>query len=60
MGPEKLIKMTTGRLRRRLNGPDSANATTHPERQPYLLSAAARVAARLEQAGIGPDRHRIF
>jgi hypothetical protein len=40
--------------------PDSPNAKAHPERRPYLLSAAARVADRLEKAGIGPDRHRIF
>ena len=28
--------------------PDSANALAHPQREPYLRAAAARVAERLE------------
>ncbi len=42
------------------HGPDSPNASAHPNRGPYLLSAARRVAARLENVGIQPTVHRIF
>jgi hypothetical protein len=32
------------------HGPDSPNARAHEEREPYILAAVARVAARLERA----------
>ena len=42
------------------HGRDSPNARAHPNREPYLLSAAHRVIARLHAVGIGPDHHRIL
>ncbi len=42
------------------HGDDSPNARAHPQRRPYLLSAAARVAERLERAGISAEQHRIY
>ena len=42
------------------HGPDSPNARAHPQRQPYLLGAAARVVRRLEHAGIARDQHWIL
>jgi HD domain len=42
------------------HGDDSPNAQAHPERGPYLLTAARRVAARLERAGVDSTAHRIF
>lgn len=35
----------------RRHGPDSANARAHPLREPYLRTAAARVAERLDSIG---------
>jgi hypothetical protein len=52
--PERLADMLAR------HGPDSPNALAHPQRQPYLLAAAARVVRRLEHAGIPPDQHRIL
>ena len=34
------------------HGPDSANALAHPQREPYLRAAAARVAQRLHSIGV--------
>lgn len=42
------------------HGDDSPNARAHAQRRPYLLAAAARVAARLERAGISADRQGIY
>ena len=42
------------------HGPNSPNAKAHPHRGPYLLSAAARVVHRLDQAGIERDRYHIL
>jgi hypothetical protein len=36
----------------RRHGPDSANALAHPQREPYLRRAAARVTERLERFGV--------
>lgn len=52
--PERLADMLAR------HGPDSPNALAHPQRQPYLLGAAARVVRRLEQAGILGNQHRIL
>jgi hypothetical protein len=52
--PERIQDMLTR------HGPDSPNARAHPDRGPYLLAAAHRVAARLERAGVGPRQHGIF
>jgi len=42
------------------HGDDSPNARAHERRRPYLLAAAARVAERLERAGIPADRQGIY
>lgn len=42
------------------HGPDSPNARADNQRRPYLLSAATRVASRLEEAGIPDQRQGIF
>lgn len=42
------------------HGDGSPNTRAHPRRSPYLLAAAARVAARLDRAGIPPERQGIY
>ena len=42
------------------HGPNSPSAKAHLHRGPYLLSAAARVVHRLDEAGIERDRHHIL
>jgi hypothetical protein len=42
------------------HGNDFPNARAHPVRGPYLLAAAARVAAGLERAGIPAERQGIY
>lgn len=44
----------------RRHGPDSPNALAHAARQPYLLGAARRVAARLRNRGLSPRELRIL
>ena len=41
------------------HGPDSPNALAHARREPYLLAAAHRVAARLSSQGISAEQHKI-
>ena len=61
-GPNGVAMSITERMDDMLarHGSDSPNAQAHPRRGPYLLSAAARVATRMQQAGIAPGRHGIF
>lgn len=42
------------------HGDASPNALAHARRQPYLVAAARRVAARLQERGEAPQRHRLL
>ncbi|GAA1434261.1 HDIG domain-containing protein [Microlunatus lacustris] len=42
------------------HGPSSPNALAHSRRQPYLVEAVRRVAARLADRGEAPQQHRLL
>jgi len=61
-GPNGRSMTVNERIRDMLDrhGPGSPNVRAHTRRGPYLVSAAQRVAHRLEASGIGPADHGIF
>ena len=61
-GPNGRSMTVNERIRDMLDrhGPGSPNVRAHARREPYLVSAAQRVADRLDASGIGPAEHGIF